>query len=57
VSSTVVTGVDPTGAGDAFLASYAHARAHGVAPLAAGRSACESVSALLAARAQALPQG
>jgi 1D-myo-inositol 3-kinase len=53
VSSRAVTGVDPTGAGDAFLASYAHARAHGIAPVDAGRSACESVSALLAARAEA----
>jgi 1D-myo-inositol 3-kinase len=53
VSSRAVSGVDPTGAGDAFLASYAHARAHGIAPVDAGRSACESVSALLAARAEA----
>jgi sugar/nucleoside kinase (ribokinase family) len=53
VSATAVTGVDPTGAGDAFLASYAHARARGTAPLAAGRSACASVSALLTARSLA----
>jgi 1D-myo-inositol 3-kinase len=52
VSSEAVTGVDPTGAGDAFLASYAHARAEGRASLEAGRAACESVSALLAARAR-----
>jgi sugar/nucleoside kinase (ribokinase family) len=57
VSSTAVTGVDPTGAGDAFLASYAHARAQGIAPGEAGRSACESVSALLTARAGAAPRG
>jgi sugar/nucleoside kinase (ribokinase family) len=56
VSSDAVTGVDPTGAGDAFLASYAHARAQGTPPVDAGRSACESVSALLLARAQAPPQ-
>ena len=45
-----MTDIDPTGAGDAFLASYAHARAGGAAPLDAGRSACEHVSALFAAR-------
>jgi sugar/nucleoside kinase (ribokinase family) len=56
VAARAVTGVDPTGAGDAFLASYAHARAQGIAPVDAGRSACESVSAVLAARAEALPQ-
>jgi sugar/nucleoside kinase (ribokinase family) len=55
VSSDAVTGVDPTGAGDAFLASYAHARAQGARPVDAGRSACQSVSALLSARAQAPP--
>jgi sugar/nucleoside kinase (ribokinase family) len=48
-----VTGVDPTGAGDAFLASYAHARAQGEAPAEAARAACERVSALLTARRQA----
>jgi sugar/nucleoside kinase (ribokinase family) len=57
VSSTPVSGVDPTGAGDAFLASYAYARAQGSEPVAAGRSACESVSRLLTARAEALPRG
>src|SRR5205085_2860674 len=56
VSSVAVSGVDPTGAGDAFLASYAHARARGTSPIAAGRAACESVSALLTARREALPQ-
>jgi sugar/nucleoside kinase (ribokinase family) len=48
-----VTDIDPTGAGDAFLASYAHARAQGRTPLDAGYAATESVSALLAARARA----
>jgi sugar/nucleoside kinase (ribokinase family) len=56
VSSEAVTGVDPTGAGDAFLASYAHARAQGRTPLDAGHAACESVSAFLAARARAASQ-
>jgi 1D-myo-inositol 3-kinase len=56
VSSKAVTGVDPTGAGDAFLASYAYARAQGRAPLDAGHAACESVSDLLAARARAAAQ-
>jgi sugar/nucleoside kinase (ribokinase family) len=51
VSSEAVTGVDPTGAGDAFLASYAYARSQGRAALDAGHAACESVSALLGARA------
>lgn len=51
-ASKAVTGIDPTGAGDAFLASYAHARAQGRGPLDAGHAACESVSALLAARAR-----
>ena len=53
VSSKAVNDVDPTGAGDAFLAGYAHARAGGMAPLEAGQAACEGVSALLAARARA----
>jgi sugar/nucleoside kinase (ribokinase family) len=52
-SSRAVTGVDPTGAGDAFLATYAYARAEGSAPMDAGRAACEQVSALLATRAAA----
>jgi sugar/nucleoside kinase (ribokinase family) len=56
VSSTAVTGVDPTGAGDAFLAGYANARAGGMEPLAAGQAACEGVSSLLAARARAASQ-
>ena len=56
VSSNAVTGVDPTGAGDAFLASYAYARARGIEPVEAARAACESVSALLAARREALQQ-
>ena len=56
VASTAVRGVDPTGAGDAFLAGYANARAAGMEPLAAGQAACEGVSSLLAARARAAPQ-
>ena len=56
VSAEAVTDVDPTGAGDAFLAGYAHARAQGREPLAAGQAACEGVSALLAARARAAAQ-
>jgi sugar/nucleoside kinase (ribokinase family) len=55
-SARAVTGVDPTGAGDAFLATYANARAEGNAPLEAGRAACEQVSALLGARARAAAQ-
>jgi sugar/nucleoside kinase (ribokinase family) len=51
VASQPVSGVDPTGAGDAFLASYAYARVQGRAPLAAAHAACESVSAMLAGRA------
>ena len=53
VSAEAVTDVDPTGAGDAFLAGYAHARAQGMEPLRAGQAACEGVSALLADRARA----
>ena len=53
VSAQAVTDVDPTGAGDAFLAGYAHARAQGMEPLTAGQVACEGVSALLAERARA----
>ena len=56
VSAEAVTGVDPTGAGDAFLAGYAHARAEGREPLAAGQAACDGVSSLLAARARAAAQ-
>ncbi len=52
VAADAVTDIDPTGAGDAFLATYAHARAEGREPLAAGRAACEHVSALFAERAQ-----
>jgi len=54
-SSQAVSGVDPTGAGDAFLASYAYARVQGRPPLDAARTACESVSALLAGRARSSP--
>ena len=53
VAAEAVSDIDPTGAGDAFLASYAHARSEGIAPLDAARSACEGVSALFAARARA----
>src|SRR4029078_11789033 len=41
VSAQAVTDVYPTGAGDAFLAGYAHARAQGMEPLTAGQVACE----------------
>jgi sugar/nucleoside kinase (ribokinase family) len=50
VSSVAVTGVDPTGAGDSFLALYADGRAEGLSPLAAADAACADVSAVLAAR-------
>ena len=50
VSSSPVTGVDPTGAGDSFLALYADGRAEGLSPLAAADAACADVSAVLAAR-------
>jgi len=56
VSAQAVSDVDPTGAGDAFLAGYAHARAQGMQPLRAGQAACEGVSALLAQRARAAQQ-
>ena len=52
VAAAAVSDIDPTGAGDAFLASYAHARAQGAAPQDAARSACEHVSALFATRAR-----
>ena len=50
VSSSPVAGVDPTGAGDSFLALYADGRAEGLSPLAAAEAACADVSAVLAAR-------
>jgi sugar/nucleoside kinase (ribokinase family) len=50
VSAQAVEGVDPTGAGDSFLALYADGRAEGLSPLAAADGACEGVSAVLAAR-------
>jgi sugar/nucleoside kinase (ribokinase family) len=56
VSSRAVSDVDPTGAGDAFLAGYSHARAQGMQPLAAGQAACDGVSSLLAERARAATQ-
>jgi sugar/nucleoside kinase (ribokinase family) len=50
VSAAPVTGVDPTGAGDSFLALYADGRADGLSPLAAADAACADTSAVLAAR-------
>jgi sugar/nucleoside kinase (ribokinase family) len=55
VSAEAVTDIDPTGAGDAFLASYTYRRSQGAAPLDAARSACEHVSALFAARPRTTP--
>ena len=49
-SSQAVPGVDPTGAGDAFLAATRTRAPRGRGPLEAGAAACEPVSALLAAR-------
>jgi len=43
---------DPTGAGDAFAATYLAARAEGHRPSSAARRAAALVSALLAGRAQ-----
>jgi sugar/nucleoside kinase (ribokinase family) len=54
VSAAAVQGVDPTGAGDSFLALYADGRAEGRSPLAAAEGACEGVSAVLAARMEAI---
>ncbi len=54
VSAAAVQGVDPTGAGDSFLALYADGRAEGLSPLAAAEAACEGVSAVLAARLAAI---
>jgi sugar/nucleoside kinase (ribokinase family) len=54
VSAAAVEGVDPTGAGDSFLALYADGRAEGLSPLAAAEGACEGVSAVLAARMAAI---
>ena len=51
---TSVAGVDPTGAGDSFLALYADGRAEGLSPLAAADAACSGVSAVLAARVAAI---
>jgi sugar/nucleoside kinase (ribokinase family) len=50
VSAAAVAGVDPTGAGDSFLALYTDGRAEGLSPLAAADAACADVSAVLAAR-------
>jgi len=46
-----VRGVNPTGAGDMFLAVYAGSRALGVAPHDAARRACEAVRRALRAQA------
>jgi sugar/nucleoside kinase (ribokinase family) len=46
-----VAGADPTGAGDAFAATYVVARSGGAAPTAAARRAAALVSDLLAGRA------
>ena len=54
VSAAAVGGVDPTGAGDSFLALYADGRAEGLSPLAAGDGACAGVSAVLADRVAAI---
>ena len=54
VSAEAVQGVDPTGAGDSFLALYADGRAEGLSPLAAAEGACEGVSTVLAARLEAI---
>jgi sugar/nucleoside kinase (ribokinase family) len=43
---------DPTGAGDAFSATYLAARSRGAAPAAAGRRACALVADMLAGRAR-----
>jgi sugar/nucleoside kinase (ribokinase family) len=50
VSADAVVGVDPTGAGDSFLALYSDGRAEGLPPLAAADAACAGVSAVLADR-------
>jgi sugar/nucleoside kinase (ribokinase family) len=50
VSSDAVVGVDPTGAGDSFLALYSDGRAEGLSPLMAADAACAGVSAVLADR-------
>ena len=55
-AAEAVSDIDPTGAGDAFLAAYAHARSEETAPLEAARAACEHVSALFAGRARTMPQ-
>jgi sugar/nucleoside kinase (ribokinase family) len=48
VPAPTVTGVvDPTGAGDSFMAAYVEARSRGIEPTAAARDASDLVSALL----------
>ena len=48
----VISGVDPTGAGDSFLATYCLARSRGSSPVAATAQACDNVAALLQARVE-----
>jgi sugar/nucleoside kinase (ribokinase family) len=55
VSADAVSGVDPTGAGDSFLALYSDGRAEGLSPLSAADAACAGVSAVLAERVDATP--
>ena len=50
ISAAAVAEVDPTGAGDSFLALYTDGRAEGLSPLVAADAACADVSAVLAAR-------
>jgi sugar/nucleoside kinase (ribokinase family) len=47
VRTHAVAGRDPTGSGDAFAATYLAARSTGAAPIAAGRIACSTATALL----------
>jgi sugar/nucleoside kinase (ribokinase family) len=51
VAAVPVSGADPTGAGDSFLALYARARAAGAGPVDATERACADVAAWLATRA------
>jgi sugar/nucleoside kinase (ribokinase family) len=50
VATRAVPDVDPTGAGDAFLALYALARAEGRPPLASTEHACNGVARWLSSR-------
>jgi sugar/nucleoside kinase (ribokinase family) len=51
VPARPVTGRDPTGAGDAFIASYLVARYSGLPPVPAARRATAVVAAVLSGRA------